>query len=192
MITKEVAVGLCILVFVILIFLSRANYNLYDDMLTGMWVSDPEWAAKADLDGMLLYVGPSDSWIGDKRKCYLILYADNRVIVSKQIEMDISSGYISYGQIIPSKHMICSVDVTDLDADVENQTDIKDEDDNIPFTDIMPKNLTLELGISSAKLVLKGIDENGEELQYAKLYKDAIATETSRERMAAEADAGMI
>lgn len=190
--TKEVAIGLCILVFVILIFLSRANYYLYDDMLTGMWVSDPEWAAKADLDGMLLYVGPSDSWVGDKRKCYLILYADNRVIVSKQIEMDISSGYISYGKIIPSTQMICSVDVTDLDGDVENQTDIKDEDDNIPFTDIMPKNLTLELGISSAKLVLKGIDENGEELQYAKLYKDAIATETSRERMAAEADAGMI
>jgi len=157
--SKEVVIGLCILFFVILIFLSRANYYLYDDMLTGMWVSDPEWAAKADLDGMLLYVGPSDSWIGDKRKCYLILYADNRVIVSKQIEMNISSGYISYGQIIPSTQMICSVDVTDLYADVENQTDIKDEDDNIPFTDIMPKNLTLELGISSAKLVLKGIDE---------------------------------
>lgn len=190
--TREVAIGLCILVFVILIFLSRANYYLYDDMLTGMWVSDPEWAAKADLDGMLLYVGPSDSWVGDKRKCYLILYADNRVIVSKQIEMNISSGYITYGQIVPSTQLVCSVDVTDLDGDVENQTDIKDEDDNIPFTDIMPKNLTLELGISSAKLVLKGIDDNGEELQYAKLYKDAIATETSRERMVAEVEAGMI
>jgi len=168
-----------VLVILILFIFARANNELYNDMLTGMWVSDPEWAERADLDGMLLYVGQNESWFGDSRKCYLILHADNRVIVSKQIEMNVSSGTI----LVPMKSLSCSVEIRDLDEDDTEKLDgIQDEDDNIPFEDIMPRYLTLELGISSAKLILTGNDESGEEIQYAKLFKDAAATDVSRNR----------
>lgn len=175
----KIIIGVVLVLLVLFIF-ARANSELYNDMLTGMWVSDPEWAARADLDGMLLYVGQNESWFGDSRKCYLILHADDRVIVSKQIEMRISSGTI----LIPLKSLSCSVEIHDLDAEegAEKLEGVQDEDDNIPFEDIMPRYLKLNLGISSAKLTLTGTDDSGEEIQYAKLFKDAAATDISRNR----------
>jgi hypothetical protein len=173
---KFIIIG-CVILILLLVFVNaHANYELYDDMLGGMWVSDPEWAEQADLDGMLLFIGPCDSWISDTRKCYLIMHADNRVIINKQIEMKISSGIT----VMPSKQLSCNVNVKDLE-EPEEDIDIVDEDDTIPFEDIMPNDMTLELGISSGKLVLKGIDDDGEVIHYAKLYKDAVATEISRD-----------
>jgi len=175
---KFMIIGCLVLLVLILLINARSNYELYDDMLGGMWVSDPEWAEKADLDGMLLFVGPNEGWFSDTRKCYLIMHADNHVIVNKQIEMCISSGVT----LVPSKELTCSVQVTDLDGkDKDDELGISDEYDVIPFEEIMPKNMTLVIGISSGKLVLKG-DDKGEEVQYAKLYKDAVATEIGRNR----------
>lgn len=170
----EMKILLGVVVILLLIGISRANYELYDDMLSGMWVSDPEWAARADLDGMLLYVGPSVSWFGEKRRCYLIMYADNRVVVSKQIQMNISL----ISTLIPVKTHYCSVDVEDLE---DGETFEGITDDDTPFEDIMPRSLTLELGVSSGKLVIKGY-EDGEETEFARLYKDAAATDIARSR----------
>jgi hypothetical protein len=174
---KFVVIG-CIILLVLIFINAKANYELYDDAIGGMWVSDPEWAADADIDGMLLFVGPSESYFSDTRKCYLIMHADDRVIVSKQIQMSISSGV----NILPTKQLSCSVNVEDLEDEQEHLEGVIDEGDSIPFEDIMPSDLTLEIGISSGKLVLKGLDKDGEEIQYAKLYKDSVATEISRAR----------
>lgn len=172
----EMKILVGVVVILLLIGLSHANYELYDDMLYGMWVSDPEWAAKADLDGMLLYVGPSTSWVGEKRRCYLIMYANNRVVVSKQIQMNISL----ISTLIPVKTHVCSVEIEDLD---ESEAFEGITDDDIPFEDIMPRSLTLELGVSSGKLVLRGYEKGSdEETEFARLYKDAAATDIARSR----------
>jgi len=172
---KFIIIG-CVILIVLLLFVNaRSNYEMYNDMLSGMWVSDPEWAEQADLDGMLLFIGPCEGWFSDTRKCYLIMHADSRVIINKQIEMTISSGVT----LIPSKQLTCGVYVKDLEE--PDDSEIADEYDTIPFEEIMPNNMTLEIGISTGKLLLSGIDEDGEVIHYAKLYKDAVATEISRD-----------
>lgn len=177
--TQNIIIGVVVLiVFLLCWILSSSYYSMYDDMINGMWKADPEWAEKADIDGMLLFIGPCDSesmftfW-SETRKGYLIMHADDKVIASKKLEFTINTGV----SILPKKTVNYSIHVTDLD---EPEDGSLPEADHIAWKEIMPHDLEMELGVSSGKLVLSGIDKSGETTQYAKLFKDPSATDLSR------------
>lgn len=168
--------AIVVLVLIFLYWISSSYYAMYDDMLSGMWRADPDWAMQADLDGMLLYIGNAEGWWGESRKGYLIMHANDQIIAAKQLELNVSTGL----HIVPKKTLTYWVTLTDLG---ESEGLLPDEGDssNVPLEDIMPSELQMEIGVSSGRLILYG-DEDGEEIQYAKLFKDAVATDTSRAR----------
>lgn len=174
---QNIIIGVVILiVFLLCLALSSFYYEMYNDMINGMWKADPEWAAQADIDGMLLFIGPSEGFgiLSETRKGYLVMYADEQVIASKKLDFNISTGVT----VLPRKTVNYSVYITDLDEPDEGGLP---EEGYIPWKDIMPHDLEMELGVSNGKLVLNGIDKEGETIQYAKLFKDAGATDLSRE-----------
>ncbi len=172
---QNIIIGVVVfIVFLLCWMLSSSYYGMYDDMINGMWKADPEWAEKADIDGMLLFIGPSDGFgiLSETRKGYLIMHADDKIIASKKLELTISTGVT----VLPRKNVNYSVYVNDL----SEASDLLPEDD-IAWTDIMPHDLEMELGVSNGRLVLSGADKSGEIIQYAKLFKDTSATDLSRE-----------
>lgn len=179
--TQSIVIGVVVfIIFLLCWILSSSYYGMYDDMINGMWKADPEWAEKAEIDGMLLFIGPCEdslfSFGSETRKGYLIMHADDKVIASKKLELTISTGI----SILPRKTVNYSIYVTDLSAADSGLLPDADHD-GIAWTDIMPHELEMELGVSSGKLVLSGIDKSGETIQYAKLFKDTSATDLSRE-----------
>lgn len=173
-----IAIVVALFLIVVCYFISRGYYSMYDDMLTGMWKADPDWAERAELDGMLLYIGEAEGWWGESRKCYMIMYANDQVLAAKQIEMSISTK----NTLFPKKAVDYYINMTDLGESEEGLLPDETDGMNMPLADIMPLELRMELGVSNGKLILYGDDEDGEETQYAKLYKDAAATDISRDR----------
>jgi hypothetical protein len=174
---QNIIVGVIVFIlFLVCWMLSSSYYSMYDDMISGMWKADPDWAEQADIDGMLLFIGPSEGSgiLSETRKGYLIMHADDQIIASKKIDVNISTGI----SILPKTTVTYSMHVTDLS---EPEEEGMLEADHIPWTDIMPYDLEMELGVSSGKLILNGTDDEGESTQYAKLFKDPAATDLSRE-----------
>ena len=151
---------------------------MYDDMISGMWKADPEWAAQADIDGMLLFIGPSEGFgvLSENRRGYLIMYANDQIIASKKLELTIHTGLT----ILPKTTVNYNIYVTDMSEPKDGDLPDADNDNFIPWTDIMPHDLEMELGVSSGKLILNGTDENGDKTEYAKLFKEPAATDLSR------------
>ena len=173
---QNVIIGVIIfIVFLLCWMLSSSYYGMYDDMINGMWKADPEWAEQADIDGMLLFIGPTETSgvLSETRNGYLIMHADDQIIASKKVTFNISTGI----SILPKTTVTYGVNIVDLD---EPEDEDLPEADYIPWTEIMPHNLEMELGVSNGKLILNGNDEDGEKTQYAKLFKDPAATDLSR------------
>lgn len=175
---QNVIIGVIIfIVFLLCWMLSSSYYGMYDDMINGMWKADPDWAAQADIDGMLLFIGPAESSgiLSEMRHGYLIMHANDQVIASKKLEITINNGV----SLLPKQTITYTIHIADLsEADKSDAAALPDDD--IPWTDIMPHDLEMELGVSNGKLVLNGLDSAGETTQYAKLFKDAGATDLSR------------
>jgi len=175
----HIAILVVILIAIFFYYISYSYYYMYDDMLSGMWKADPDWAIQADIDGMLLFIGEAEGGIfTETRKGYMIMHANDQVIAAKQIEFNISS----QSNIIPKKTVTYYVELVDLGESEDGLLPDEADGSNVPLEEIMPLTLTMEVGVSSGKLILYGEDEDGEETQYAKLYKDAAATDVSRER----------
>jgi hypothetical protein len=173
---KQLIIGAVVLVIFIIIYLLISScYSVYNEIISGMWSADPEWAELADLDGMLLYIGPNlGNILKETRKGYLIMYANDKVIASKQIEFNMGSPLT----LIPKTVILRNITVVDLDDD-NDMLDV----DTIALSDIMPSDLTMELSVGG-KLILTGdpLDELDldEPIQYAKLFKDPSATDISK------------
>lgn len=172
------AIGLVVLVLLLFVFtLSHANAAIYEDTIQGMWAADPDWAERAGIDGMLLYIGKNESSFSDVRKGYMILHAGNQVIASKQIEFNLGVRLMPW----PSSTITKNITIKDLDVEDE----MPDAND-IPLSDIMPSNLTMVLTVGGTLRLtgqeLDGDNSDGEPVEYARLYKDALATEIDRTR----------
>ena len=107
----------------------------------------------------------------------MILHAGNQVIASKQIEFNLGVRLMPW----PSSTITKNITIKDLDVEDE----MPDAND-IPLSDIMPSNLTMVLTVGGTLRLtgqeLDGDNSDGEPVEYARLYKDALATEIDRTR----------
>lgn len=130
------------------------------DLLTGLWVGDPEFCNKSDIDGMMLYIGPD---VGDStHKAYLIMHSNNSVILQKTINMTVSG---ASPNLFVSRTITRSLELSD-----------SDDDSDMSITSIMPLNQVLTIDTVLGKMTWTGLDESDKECVYAELYKDNLGS----------------
>lgn len=132
-----------VLVVVLIIYLfARFNTSAYDDYLTGYWVGDPDFCEDADIDSMLVWIGPPTSgWFSQTRDCYIVMTPDR---TNQPFTMSHSKGWAS-----PFTNKYC------VKAKVEL------EDDKF-----MPEDVEFDLDVHRGLLRIRD-----SETVYAKLYK---------------------
>src|SRR5271170_5610364 len=79
----EIILSIIIFIVILLLYNSYQNHKLYNDFIEGLYISNDEFCNKADIDGMLIYIGNGNQ----HRKAYIIMYKDNAIIMNKKINI---------------------------------------------------------------------------------------------------------
>lgn len=155
-----------ILLILLIIYFLKVSWETI--ILDGLWhAEDDEFCRKAEIDGMMLYIGPQTGTFRLSVPAYLIMYADNRVIVNKVFTLDFGP---AWGALFQPWNMVMKRRVT-LHEENE-QGEVLPETDNTPLADIMPETLTSECDLLKGHL--KWYDD--EEKVYLSLYRDNTAS----------------
>jgi len=118
--------------------------------LTGMYVNDPdsEFTKKSKIKMMMLYIGdPSRGITGTKYKCHLL------------IDDKFNDYLYITGPLIQTSHY-----------KISGSFKVKCDESECPWQ----KHVKLQYNLLNGKLTITGIDESGEKITYAKLYRDNV------------------
>jgi hypothetical protein len=169
-----IAIAFVILLFLLLIVFARRGStetaNTIKSTLPGLWNASPTFCTDSSIDGMMVYIGPDleDGHCLSNHKAYIIMHANNAIILQKTINMRITHQNSWLADIAPG-----SRSVHRLNVEFEESPD--DEDDNISISSIMPISQVMELDLSNGKMTWTGLDPSSDsERRYAELYRDNI------------------
>jgi len=131
---------------------SSQNTQL-DTFIEGMWVASDEFCSRADIDGMMVYIGPAEDFgvFEQTRRAYIIMHSDGVIIAAKNIEISMSGFLMSP---VPVSLNYKSITLTDM------------SDDKTSLDNIMPTSMQCELEMSQGKMSWLDGD-----ITYAELYK---------------------
>jgi hypothetical protein len=183
-----------VIILIVMIYGAYRQNDQVSTYLTGMWNASDSFCQKSELDGMLLYIGPADTIFSKTRTAYLILYANNSVIVSKKIKIEFGYSF----EFLPSQTIDITITLYDIDQDdnpiwyPDNElSEMEDEThpDNIRLSKFMPQSMACELSIVDGRMKWIGDDnleetsredrEDAEERNgtlFAELFKDNMST----------------
>lgn len=146
---------LSIIIVLILIYNIYISNKIVNDMLEGLWESTEEFCHDSKIDGMLLYIGPALSSFWINRKVYLIMYANDAIIINKKF--NISNSCI-INPFIQEKINLTFFLEDDKKADeVLDDESITDES-IINIKTIMPTEQSVEINIPLGKMIWKNND----------------------------------
>lgn len=166
---RPVAIILCLAIVIVLLVMVvvwniRQTALTFDSTLNGMWIASTEFCNKSDIDGMMLYINSS----GSKCSAYLIMYANNVIILSKNIEIA-----FAWTPNLPNSILTKTAQIYEVISEDEPQ-------DELDFNSIIPRNQTITLDISTGHMTWSSYDpEQDDIVQYAEFYKDAISTNSA-------------
>lgn len=175
-----IIIAVVILLILLIVFNSKQN-KITDEFLYGMWKANDDFLKKADLQGMMFYIGPPDNsgptW--ESRMVYIIMHSGNSIIVNKRVEMIIHNSILEY--IVPNgTSAIRDVEIRELEQDSVG----------IPMKEIMPSNMTMDINITDGSIILSGeplnSQDSNENIVYAELYKDNISTIIGKKQLTDE------
>jgi hypothetical protein len=118
--------------------------------MEGLWIASDEFCNKSEIEGMLLFIGPRTGFLNESRRAYLIMYAENKIVINEKLTMHISG----YGNIWPIRGDVC------CDVELDNKT----------LEKFMPAELTMKVNIGSGSMILEN-----DSTVYAELHKDTLS-----------------
>jgi hypothetical protein len=87
LITIKEAIKVVVLIIILVVVyreFARANTRTYENYLEGVWVTDATFAKEAEINNMMIYIGPDESgWWSTTRMCYLIIDDVQQLITLK-------------------------------------------------------------------------------------------------------------
>ncbi len=152
-------------------------YNLYISIdyeqrfMSGLWIADEDFCARADIDGMMLYIGsPSgpDVTLQTTYRAYLIMYAKSIIIADKKIGISISSPLSELINPFFSSNVTRNIYLADGTMSIDMEDAVEDPSE-IHIKKIMPQSLTAEIDFARGKMTWTCADDGK---VYANLYKD--------------------
>lgn len=165
--SQIIIIAIVVILLLLLIVLFIRNTSEHNDAIKcavhGLWTADSKFCTDSSIDGMMIYIGPDLEEVthlsgGSTHKAYIIMYANNNVILQKTINIAFSSGGLSL--IARNRHTV-DVEITDID-----------EDSDSPITSIMPNTQTAVIDLINGKMTWTGLNEENELRVFADLYKD--------------------
>lgn len=140
---------LAIIIVLILVYNIYINNKIFNDFLEGLWESTETFCNDSKIDGMLLYIGPVLSHFWVKRKAYLIMYANDVVIINKKFNI---SNMLMLNPIISD-----TVYLTFRLSDDKETLEV-DDPSLVSIETIMPLTQDIEIDISKGRMVWKNDD----------------------------------
>lgn len=168
----KVTLAIAIIFIIILMMIAIKNRNTQYDMLsqgiTGLWMGDPEFCRKSEIDGIMIYIGPR---LEDLKvhKAYMIMYANNAIILQKSIQISISAS-LGTG-IFATSEIESDITLSDDDGLADGQSD-----DNQSLAGIMPLNQQLKYSPTIGKMTWTGLDDDDQPVIYAEFYRDNVGS----------------
>lgn len=148
--------GILIFLFIVYFYIISSVNTLYYNFLEGLWIATESFCHKANIDGMILFIGASDNKLG--RSSYLIMYSDDKVVVDTKINIIFGSS------IFP--------DLSERKIDIILNLNNK----KVNLNDVIPSNLECEISIDDGKMIWSKDDT-----VYAEFYKDNISSKIKEE-----------
>jgi hypothetical protein len=160
-----------IVIILILLFTVSCNISCYNSTwLQATWSADPDFCHTADLDDMILMIGPHDKTPDgtSARRCYLIIYGGGGILFSRVV-------YISFGLDTSVSSLFGRISPRSLPITLIPSTDPAERSDSsdLALTDILPEHLTARLDPSTG--LMEWYDDD--ETLYAKFYRDNIGSQ---------------
>lgn len=78
---KSLLLGILLVLFILVIY----NTIFYYNVINGIWSSDPNFAQKAEIDDMVLYINPFSNLT------YVLMYKDGAIIYNKVVNIKFST-----------------------------------------------------------------------------------------------------
>lgn len=146
-----------VIILIWVVSVSRQNAEL-ESYIEGMWIAGEDFCKRADIDGMLVYIGPTESFgmMQQTRRAYIIMHSNGVVITTKNVDITMSGITINP---IMDHTIVRELSITDLDDN--------DGPNEINIDDIMPTEMNCEICIYEGRM--SWIDDEG--TSYAELFK---------------------
>jgi hypothetical protein len=163
--TVAIAVILIIILIVFWCLHSNrtSNHNALSSGITGLWVGDADFCRKSEIDGIMIYIGKP---IDKIHKAYIIMYANNAIIMQKSIELCIMSAVVTSSN---NSNLVGTVKITE---------DEKQDDDSTLLSSVMPSNQTICWQPAIGKMTWTGSDDD---TIYAEFYRDNVGSKIGSE-----------
>lgn len=116
--TAKLIILFCIIIVLIILLIYRIHIENkhINEFLEGVWLSSEEFNKKAEIDNMVLYIGPPS----EIRNIYLIMYKDD-IVIDKKMKIKISLDYNFYLTTkFDGKIKLIDEDITDIMPDKQN------------------------------------------------------------------------
>lgn len=140
---------LAIIIVLILVYNIYISNKIFNGFLEGLWESTETFCSDSKIDGMLLYIGPVLSYFWVKRKAYLIMYANDVVIINKKFNIS----NMSMLNPIISDTVYLTFHLSD-----DKETLEVDDPSLVSIETIMPLTQDVEIDISKGRMVWKNDD----------------------------------
>lgn len=158
---EKILAIIIILILIYNIYMSNKIFNLFCE---GLWTGSDEFCNDSKIDGMILYIGPySYNFLNITRKAYLIMYANDAVMVNKKFEI---SYFLNLSPFLKN-----SIELTFLlkDPSEDETLEIIEESDPslIKLDTIMPLTQNVKIELDKGKMIW-----SNDETIYANLLKN--------------------
>lgn len=146
-----ILIAVIILLSAVILYCGYLYLNYQNKFITGLWSESEDFASRAGIDGMFLYIGEPEGInpLVQSYRAYLIMHTDGKVIADYKFMLTIS--------------FMRGVKVEPLPEAGETQ-------DNI--NKILPRHMNMNLELVQGKLTW-----SDSETIYAELYKNCLAQE---------------
>mgnify|MGYP001346132316 CR=1 FL=1 len=168
---NKILVAVAIIFIIILIVIMIKNRSIQHDVLnigiTGLWMGDPDFCRKSEIDGIMIYIGPKIEGI-DAHKAYIIMYADNAIILQKSIQISVAP--TTSFSLFATTEFESQITLSDDDSSTDDQSDSQS------LAGIMPLNQQMKYSPVSGMMTWTGLDDDGRSVVYANFYRDNVGS----------------
>lgn len=163
-------IGIVLVIIILLVSLNiYISSKFYTNFLEGLWVGSENFCKDSGIDGFLIYLGPAAlNYFRIKRKAYLIMYANDSVLVNKPFDIE----YFPISGLLTNNPEIL---INLIDPE---KTELEEIDDPsmISLEKIMPLKQIIKLDINQGKMIWEN-----ENTVYLECYKDNQSFQIDRE-----------
>lgn len=159
-----------IFIIILMVIISKnrsVSYDILNTGVTGLWMGDPEFCRKSEIDGIMIYIGPKIEDLG-AHKAYMIMYANNAIILQKSIQISIATP--SGLGLFTALEIESNIILNDDDSLSSEQTDSQS------LAGIMPLNQQMKYSPTLGKMTWTGLDDDGQSVVYAEFYRDNVGS----------------